>query len=147
MSPSMPPLSRDEQRIVNDEMFTALEANDFAERMTLCFKKGADINARNGDGQTALMRAVWQESTARVRFLLRYQPNLLLKDNSNRTVFDLNKQTRSASARADITQMLLNAMPDRAANPAAVPLVEEAAPDVPPAPLRKKGKGPGGFRL
>lgn len=141
-------LSREQQRIVNEEMFTALDESNFDERLTLCFKKGADINARNADGQTVLMRSVWKESTARVRFLLRYGPDLFIKDHRNRTVFDLNKDTRNATARADITRMLLSAMPDRSANPAAsVPVAETGnALDVPAAPARK-GKGPGGFRL
>lgn len=150
MTGNIPPLTREQQRIMDSEMFTALEHADFNVRLALCFKKGADINARNSDGQTVLMRAVWKESSARVRFLLSYQPDLFLKDNSNRTVFDLNKQTRNAAECSAITKLLLSAMPDRGANPAAQtpePEPENAAPEVPPAPLRKKGKGPGGFRL
>ena len=141
-------LNREQQRIVNEEMFMALNESNFDERLTLCFKKGADINARNADGQTVLMQSVWKESTARVRFLLRYGPDLLIKDHRNRTVFDLNKDTRNASSRAEITRMLLSAMPDSSASPAvSAPVAETgSALDVPPAPV-KKGRGPGGFRL
>jgi ankyrin repeat protein len=154
-----PQITIDQQRIVNEEMFAALDASDFAERIDLCLRKGANINARNASNQTLLMRAVWKESEGRVRYVLGKKPDLFLKDPQSRTAFDLNKETRNASARDVITRLLMLAMPDgtpkagqTAAEAPALPA--ESGDDILLAPTinvknRKKGGGgpTGGFRL
>lgn len=152
-------LSPDQLRIVNEELFTALPAPNYAERIDLCLKKGADINARNTSGRTPLMEAVWKESPARVRYLINKGAALFLKDSSNRTAFDLNKETRDSSAKLEISQILLRAMPD--ATPGAKPAAAAPEPAPPAAnnditlapPLQVKNRkkpagGPGGgFKL
>lgn len=160
MSTDKPQITADQQRIVNEEMFAALEASDFTERIDLCLRKGANINARaNGTGQTLLLRAVWKESPARVRYVLSKKPDLFMKDDRQRTAFDLNKETRNVGARDDITRLLMLAMPDGAVRPGqATPghsaLPRETGEDIllaPPVNVknRKKGGGgpTGGFRL
>lgn len=159
MSANKPQITADQQRIVNEEMFNALDAADFAERIDLCLRKGANINARSGSGQTLLMRAIWKESPMRVRYVLGKKPDLFLKDDRNRTAFDLNKETRDVSSRNDITRLLMQAMPDSAPGAAPVkdtpsPLARDSGDDIllaPPANVknRKKGGGgpTGGFKL
>lgn len=159
MNAGKPQITVDQQRIVDEEMFAALDASDFAERIDLCLRKGANINARNDSNQTLLMRAVWKESEIRVRYVLSKKPDLFLKDQHIRTAFDLNKETRNAATRDVITRLLMQAMPDSAPKPG------QAAPDAPATPPesgddillapsvniknRKKGGGgpTGGFRL
>src|SRR5690606_17125556 len=146
-------------RIVNEELFRAMEAPNYEERIDLCLKKGADINARNGDGRTLLMVAVWKESPARLRYILRKKPDLFLKAPRGRTAFELNKDTRDNSSRATITQLLLSAMPDAqpgdkvpasalSAQPAAQGSDITLAPPVQIKSRKKSSGGPGGgFKL
>jgi ankyrin repeat protein len=160
MSANKQQITPDQQRIVNEEMFAALDSSDFVNRIDLCLRKGADINARNEHSQTPLMRAVWKESPQRVRYVLGKKPDLFLKDSRGRTAFDLNKETRDVSFRDTITGLLMQAMPDGA------PKQGQAAPSVPAAAVpetgedillppsvniknrKKPGGGPsGGFRL
>lgn len=156
------PLNGEQLRIVNEELFTALESSDFSDRIDLCLKKGANINARDSAGRTLLMVAVWKESSARVRYVLGKKPDLFLKDTRGRTAFDMNKETRDNNAKTTITQLLLQAMPDASKGQAAAP-PPPATPPVAPAPpaedimlapplqiksRKKPGGGPtGGFRL
>ncbi|MDP2205443.1 MAG: ankyrin repeat domain-containing protein [Alphaproteobacteria bacterium] len=160
MSTGKPQITADQQRIVNGEMFTALDAGDFAERIDLCLRKGADINARNDHNRTLLMCAVWKESAMRVRYILGKNPDLFLKDGGGKTAFDLNKDTRDPSARNTITQLLMQAMPDGAPKPGQTAAPESAAtpretgddillaPSVNVKSRKKGGGGPtGGFRL
>lgn len=151
-------ITPEQQRIVNEEMFEALDSTNYDERISLCLKKGADINARNPWGQTLLMRAVIKDSPARVRFVLAHKPDLLLKDRQGRTVFEINKENRHY--RNEITELLMKALPDGKAQPAGLRQEAAAQPeaprggDIPLAPPlnvknRKKGGGgpAGGFRL
>ena len=159
MSTDKPQITPDQQRIVNEEMFEALDASDYSDRIDLCLRKGANINARNGEGQTLLMRAVWKESPARVRYVLGKKPDLFMKDDRQRTAFDLNKETRNTSSREDITRLLMLAMPDGAPKhgqsaPESSAALRESGEDILLAPLanvknrKKSGGGPtGGFRL
>ncbi len=152
-------LSAEQQRIVNEELFTALESGDFADRIDLCLKKGANINARDGANRTPLMVAVWKESTTRVRYILGKKPDLFLKDSRGRTASDMNKETRDAASRTTITQLLLQAMPDAqhaakgkpAAEPAPAPMSAQDITLAPPLHIKhrkKPGGGPsGGFKL
>ncbi len=153
------PLSSEQMRIVNEELFTALDSGDFADRIDLCLKKGANINARDGSGRTLLMVAVWKESPMRVRYVLGKKPDLFLKDSRSRTAFDINKETRDANAKVTITQLLLQAMPDAqqpakgktAPAPVEAPAPAEDITLAPPVQIRGRKKpngGPGGgFKL
>lgn len=153
------PLTSEQLRIVNEELFVALDSNDFADRVDLCLKKGANINARDSAGRTPLMVAVWKESTMRVRYLLGKKPDLFLKDSRGRTAFDMNKETHNTSSRTTISQLLLQAMPDAqspakgkpAPEPAPAPAAEQDITLAPPVQIKsrkKPGGGPGGgFKL
>ncbi len=153
------PLSSEQMRIVNEELFTALDSSNYAERVDLCLKKGANINARDGSGRTLLMVAVWKESQNRVRYVLGKKPDLFLKDSRGRTAFDMNKETRDASAQVAITALLLQAMPDgpqtgKGKTAPAAEATPAPADDIilaPPVQIRarkKPGGGPGGgFKL
>lgn len=154
-----PSLSAEQRRIVNEELFVAIDAPNFEERIDLCLKKGADINARNTDGRTLLMVAVWKESPGRLRYLLRKKPDLFIKDSRGRTAFDLNKDTRDQSSRTTMTQLLLSAMPDaqpgdKPSATVSTPEPVQAASDItlaPPMQIKSRKKtsgGPGGgFKL
>lgn len=145
-------LSAEQQRIVNEELFTALESSDFAERIDLCLKKGANINARDGSNRTPLMVAVWKESTTRVRYILGKKPDLFLKDSRGRTASDMNKETRDLTSRTTITQLLLQAMPDApvaakgksAAAPAPLAVPEQDITLAPPLQIKNRKKPGGG---
>lgn len=157
------PISTDQQRMVNEEMFRALDESNYAERIDLCLQKGAQIDALNGEGKTLLMRAVWKESPARVRYLINRGANVFVKDPRGRTAYDLNLETRDVSSRNNITQQLLSAMPDGRSAPAnqtpaaqagQTPAAPKASEDIllsPPLNVknRKKPGGcpMGGFKL
>lgn len=154
------PISADQQRMVNEEMFRALDESNYNDRIDLCLQKGAQIDALNGEGKTLLMRAVWKESPARVRYLISRGANLFVKDARGRTAYDLNLETRDVSSRNNITQQLLSAMPDgRGAAVSAAPAEQAPAAPKPSEDIllspplniknrKKPGGGPsGGFKL
>lgn len=140
---------QEQRKVVNLELLNAVEAVNY-DRVTLCLKKGADINTRASDGRTPLMRAVWKENAAMTRFLVQRGANILLRDNAGKNAFDINSQARDGNAREQITDTLLAGLPDLARQATsvaeAVRIAEghqaAAAQDnsrVDPAPARKSG--------
>ncbi len=119
-----------EQAKIVDAMILQAVSDVNYERVDLCLKKGADIDARNGQGRTPLMMAVWNENPSMVQYLLARRPSLFLKDSSNKTAFDLITDVRDAAKRQKITDILLSALPDhvrkRAASPQQVAALAEA---------------------
>src|SRR5207244_3502995 len=61
---------------------------DAIEALSLCLKSGADVNAFNTTGQTALHIAV-ERSDALVRFLVERGAEMDLKDRDGRTPLDI----------------------------------------------------------
>jgi len=72
-----------------EELFAQAAAEDNDTRvLQAMLDRGADINARDEIGMTALMYAIDGGSVAAVRFLLAHHANVGIKDNTHRTPFD-----------------------------------------------------------
>jgi len=74
--------------------FTAFEDKqateaDFIDAAGLCLERGADINAANGNGQTALHLAVTVRSEAFIRLLIERGASVDIKDTQGRTPIDV----------------------------------------------------------
>ena len=74
--------------------FTAFEERqatetDFIDAARLCLEGGADVNAANGNGQTALHLAVTVRSESFIRFLTERGARVDLEDQQGRTPLDL----------------------------------------------------------
>ena len=74
--------------------FTAYEDRqateaDFIDAATLCLERGADINASNDNGQTALHLAVTVRSEAFITFLIERGAKVDVKDKQGRTPIDV----------------------------------------------------------
>jgi ankyrin repeat protein len=74
--------------------FTAFEDKqateaDFIEAATLCLERGADINAINENGQTALHLAVTVRSESFIAFLIERGARVDIKDKQGRTPIDV----------------------------------------------------------
>jgi ankyrin repeat protein len=74
--------------------FTAFEDKqateaDFIEAATLCLERGADINAVNENGQTALHLAVTVRSESFIAFLIERGARVDIKDTQGRTPIDV----------------------------------------------------------
>ncbi|TAL37258.1 MAG: hypothetical protein EPN97_05375 [Alphaproteobacteria bacterium] len=141
-----------QQKIVDENFIGGVNAND-REKMELCLKKGADVNARwpAWSNRTALMIATARGREDTLAFLLSRNPDLFLKDSDGKTVFDIVGEISDTATRKKINLLLLSALPD--ANPAA----PEASPEesvtlkedftvLKPISLQPK-KGGGSFQL
>jgi ankyrin repeat protein len=127
----------DEQAKVVDKMLYEAVEEGNADRIRLLMRKGADINARDGQGRTPLMAAVWKDSVQMVQLLLSFKPKLFIRGNDNKNAFDLISSVRDANQKAAITGLLLNALPDHVRNKAYAPaeaaaLAQGASADDPP---------------
>ncbi|TAL37257.1 MAG: ankyrin repeat domain-containing protein [Alphaproteobacteria bacterium] len=128
--------TEEQAKVVDKMLFEAVEEYN-AGRIRLLIQKGADINARNDQGRTPLMAAVWKDSVEMVRLLLEFRPKLFVKDNSGKNAFDLIASVRDANAKAAITGLLLGALPDHVRNKAVGPaeaaaLAQASSADDPP---------------
>ncbi len=101
-------ISQDQQEILDRFLLLAVTEKNY-DRINICLKKGADINARNGDKRTPLMLAVSSGHTFLVQFVLGKGPDLLAKDKYGYTAFDFVQNT---SSRDEILNSMLNAFPD-----------------------------------
>ena len=106
-------IPEEQAKVVDRLLLESAEAANY-ERINLCLEKGADIDARNANGRTPLMIAVWNERTELVQFLLGKAPALFLRDNSGKSAFDLIADVRDGGRREAITDLLLRALPDHA---------------------------------
>lgn len=144
-------LSPDHQRILDDALFFAVGNADL-EQITLCMQKGANIDARNGAGKTAIMVAVYEKEDAAMSLnLLKHKPDLLLKCDG-KTVFDMvmkNQISGGMDKRKLLLNILLAALPDAGALPVEYrPAAKEKAPPPEPVPSpRKLPRDERGFHL
>jgi ankyrin repeat protein len=111
----------EQEKVADQLLIEAVDALNY-DRIKLCLKKGADINARNGSGFTPLMTAVWKENAYLVEFILARQPDLFARDGRGRSAFDLLSEVRDSGARSTITDTLLRALPDHARKQGATPV-------------------------
>ena len=114
-----------EQDKVTDRFLLQAVKDANTARIDLCLKKGADINAKDGDGRTPVTLAVISGAPSLVRFLLARRPDLFLRDNNGSNGYDYLRTISSYDARKEITDLMLSALPDHTRN-AATP-VEAAA--------------------
>ena len=145
-------ISEAQQKIVDANFINAVSADD-REKMELCLKKGADINARWAawDNRTALMVAAAYGREDTVTYLLGKNPDLFLKDSAGKTVFEVAEEISNNAAKKKINHLLLAALPDPAPAQPEVSAEEsvtlkEDFPVLKPIALQPK-KGGGSFQL
>jgi ankyrin repeat protein len=144
-------ISEAQQKIVDTNLISAVSSFD-REKMELCLKKGADINARSSwNNRTPLMMAVAYGREDTVVFLLTRNPDLFLKDSEGKTVYEIVNEIRDSSVQKKINRLLLAALPD--VSPAAPDVsaeesvtLKEEIPVFKPITLQPK-KGGGSFQL
>lgn len=121
---------------------------------------GAQVDIRDNDGLTVMMRAARDKNVDAVRLCLKYKANPLVKDNKDTALLTLARSSHTStgegiSAKA-ILEMLLNALPDMRShfndNAPQQTAPEEATPTValmPQIRLKKPAKAgsPNGFNL
>lgn len=103
--------TEDQAKVVDQLLLQAVESAD-GSRIDLCLRKGADIDARNGQGRTPLMLAIWHENPNLTEFILARKPSLFLKDNGGKSAFDHIADVRDGAKRTTITNVMLRALPD-----------------------------------
>lgn len=110
-------LSNEDQKVLDLMLFDAVEATAY-DRVRLAVKKGANINAqRDNDRRTPLMVAAWKEWPAMVQVLLQQGADIYIKDKEGKTAYDLARQANNGTARAQMADYMLNALPDRRYQP------------------------------
>jgi ankyrin repeat protein len=79
-----PSLSKKEQKILNSELLDAAVEGE-TQKIQRLLKKGANIEATDSDGWTALMLATYNEHAPTCALLLEKGANIEAKDNIGRT--------------------------------------------------------------
>jgi ankyrin repeat protein len=82
----------DTQRIINGRLvYAAGDPNSSIWFLSSLLKEGADINAQNEEGYTALHRSLTLKRTELAEFLISKKPNFALQNNNNQTALDIAK--------------------------------------------------------
>ena len=117
-------ISEMQQKIVDDNLISAVGTND-REKIELCLKKGADINARweGWENRTPLMIATAYSRPDLVDFILTKNPDLFAKDKNGKSVFDLCEEVSDTATKKKINRALLAALPDP--QPGQAPLADD----------------------
>lgn len=106
-------LSDEDQKVLDLMLFDAVEAVAY-DRVRLAVKKGANVDARrDNDRRTPLMSAAWKEKAVMVQVLLQLGANIYLKDKDGKTAYDLARQANDGTARSQMTDHMLNSLPNR----------------------------------
>lgn len=102
-----------QHEIVNRNLIEAVNDSDTT-KINLCLQKGADINTRNAaqSDRTPLMMAVVRGRIPLVEFLMAKGADVLLKDKSGSTVYDLVANVQDWETRGKMNTILLKALPD-----------------------------------
>jgi ankyrin repeat protein len=137
--------------IVNRNLIEAVNDSDMP-KINLCLQKGADINARNAAQQerTPLMMAVARGRIPLVEFLMTKGADVLLKDKTGSTVYELVANIQDWETRSKMNTLLLKALPDmqpgQAASSASAQLAEtkDDITVMKPLDVTKGKQGPGG---
>lgn len=107
-----PVLPKEDQKVLDRILFDAVGEYAY-DRIDLALRKGADIDAQHENGYTPLMLAVSKGSDYLVGRALKGGPDLFVRDQWNRTAFEIAKTVGDSTARGKIMDALLNALPDR----------------------------------
>lgn len=80
------------QRIVNGQLvYAAGDPNTSIWFLLSLFRKGAEINAQNEEGDTALHRSLTLKHSELAEFLISKEPDFALQNNKNQTALDIAK--------------------------------------------------------
>lgn len=146
-------ISEMQQKIVDNNLVAAVAAGD-AEKIDLCLKKGADINARwvGWHNRTPIMIAAGYARADLVEFVLTKNPDLFLRDVNGKSVFDITEEISDAATKKKINRLLLTALPDPVTaapeHPAPQGAVQnDEIPVFKPIALDRHKKGGGSFQL
>lgn len=71
----------------NSSKFLEFVQNGNISKAEELLKNGADINAQNSNGATALMTAVYNNDISMVKMLMKYNPNVNIQDKSKNSPF------------------------------------------------------------
>lgn len=120
---------------------------------------GANVDIRDKDGLTVMMRAAEDKNADAVRLCLKYKANPLVKDNAGRALLTLARSTYTTTGEDNVgkivVDMLLTALPDMRHQfndntPKQTAPADDATPVtlMPQIRLKKPAKGgPNGFNL
>jgi ankyrin repeat protein len=120
--------------IVNRNLIEAVGDSDMP-KINLCLQKGADINTRNAAQQdrTPLMMAVVRGRIPLVEFLMAKGADVLAKDKTGSTVYELVASVQDWETRGKMNTLLLKALPDMqpgATSPATAAQLTETKDDI-----------------
>jgi ankyrin repeat protein len=104
------------------------ESEQLPELVDLLIRNGADINAKNQLGLTALMYAVQTEHVVAVKALLRHKPDLTIRDTQGNTLMDM---TNSYTKREIVSMLKATGAPLVVGDPKAdAHLLPKKSPDL-----------------
>jgi len=91
-----------------DQLTDAAMGNDI-QKVNELIAKGADVNAKNHYGLTALECAVWNAHTELVKLLIKKGADVNEKLNNNETAMSITKSVTPERHRDEIIQLLIQA--------------------------------------
>jgi ankyrin repeat protein len=91
-----------------DQLTDAAMGNDI-QKVNELIGKGADVNAKNRNGLTALECAVWNGHTELVKLLIAKGADVNEQLNNNETALSIARSRTPASSRDEIVKLLIQA--------------------------------------
>jgi len=105
-------LPEGDQKVLDRLLYDAV--NDYAyDRIDLAVRKGANIDSQHENGFTPLMAAINKNSDYLVGRVLKNRPNLFVRDQWQRTAFDIARNISDSNTRGKIITAMLETLPDR----------------------------------